>query len=60
MGEKVNQLASAQWLDAAREMVVSYSLKIIGVIVLLLLANLVAGWIGRLAARAMKSRVVDS
>jgi small conductance mechanosensitive channel len=60
MQEKVTQLASAQWLDAARELVVSYSLKIIGVIVLLLVANVVAGWIGRLAGRAMKRRGVDA
>lgn len=59
MEEKVAQLASAQWLNAAREMVVSYSLKIIGVVVLLVLANLLAGWIGRLTASAMKRRGVD-
>ncbi len=59
MEEHVNQVMIAQWLAMAKHVVVAYSIKLIGVIVVLVLANLIAGWISRLTASAMRRRKVD-
>lgn len=59
METQMNQVLSAQWLTAARDLIVHYSLKVIGVIVVLVLAYVLAGWVGRLSTLAMKRRNVD-
>lgn len=59
MEAQVNRLLSTEWIEAARQLVVHYSLKVIGVILVLVLAYFVAGWMGRLSTLAMKRRNVD-